>query len=214
MAYENTFPLEAIRDKSLATARKMGFPTNDSLPLLDDIESTKTAGEVVDRLLCIFVAAGISYGFEREKARAWLRSENLFGKLTPFEREFIENDKGSHPVFEFEIEAMWALAWILGLIPRLDFNKECSNRFAEMLPNVRLGESSKAFRATVELRPTLEIVAACDLAYCLHWGIRQAAISTRMDLPGKVPPFVIEERRRALDWFLGNEPWHEWPLDT
>jgi hypothetical protein len=213
VAYENTFSLKAIRDSSLATARKMGFPTNDSLPLLDDIESAKTADEVVDRLLCIFVAAGCSYGFDRKKARAWLRGENLYGKMTPFEREFIEKDEGDHPKFELEIEAMWALAWILGLIPRLDFSKNCSNRFAEMLPNIPKGANSKALRAKVRLRPTPEIVAACDLAYCLHWGIRQAAIS-KLPTPGKVASFVIEERRRALDWFLSNEPWHEWPLDT
>jgi hypothetical protein len=213
VAHENTFSLKSIRDGSLATARKMGFPTNASLPLLDDIGSSKTADEVIDRLLCLFVAAGCSYGFDREKARAWLGREKLLGKMTPLERECLENEQGSYPMFEREIEAMWALAWILGLIPRLDFRKNCSNHFAPMLPNVRLGESSETFRAKIRLRPTPEIVPVCDLAYCLHWGIRHAAISMQ-PRPGKVSSFVIEERRRALDWFLGNESWHERPLDT
>ena len=213
MAYENISSLKAIRDDSLATARKMGFPTNDSLPLLDDVQSPKTADEVVDRLLCLFVAAGCSFGFDRAKAHAWLENENLLGKMTPLERGCLENDRESYPVFDREIEAMWALAWILGVIPRLDFSKNCSNRFASMLPNVRLGESSEAFRSKVQIRPTPQIVPVCDLAYCLHWGIRQAEIS-KLPTPGKVLSFVIEERRRALDWFLGNEPWHEWPLDT
>ncbi len=63
------------------------------------------------------------------------------------------------------------------------------------------------------LRSDDQIVSAADLAYCLHWAIRQSELEGKRP-PGKVPPYVVVERRRALEWLLSDEDWDDVPLDT
>lgn len=96
---------------------------------------------------------------------------------------------------------------------QLDFTQACSDDFVEMMPELLTQESSVAFRNKARLRPIDEVAAACDLAYCLHWGIRHASL-TGQKRPGRLDEYVVEERRRGLDWFLSDEPWDEWQLDT
>jgi hypothetical protein len=204
--------LRSLREESVAISKKLKFPTNDSLPLLDPIKSTRTIDEVVDRLLCLHVCAACASGFDRDEAHAWLKKEDLFDKLTWLELEFLTTNPRAEMIFVYRIEAMWALAWIIGVVPQLDLTQHCSDDFVEMMPELLTQESSVAFRQKARLRPVDEVAAACDLAYCLHWGFRHSSISDQ-----KRPwldEYVVEERRRALDWFLGDEPWHEWPLDT
>jgi hypothetical protein len=193
--------LKSIREGSIAAVRKLKFPINESLPLLDPIKSVKTVDEVVDRLLCLNACAAYAVGFDRDEAHSWLKSEGLFDKLTGLELEFFTTNPHAEMIFEDRIEAMWSLAWIIGIVPKLDFTKDCSDNFVEMMPNLVTQESGQALREKARLRSTEEVAAACDLAYCLHWGIRHAAI-TGQKRPGRVDESVIEERRRALDWFL------------
>jgi len=193
--------------------KRLKFPINESLPLLDPIKSIRTVDEVIDRLLCLHACAAYASGFDRDEAHAWLKREGLFDKLTWLELEFLTTNPDAEMIFVDRIEAMWALAWIIGIVPQLDFSKECSDDFVEMMPDLLTQESSSAFREKARLRPIDEIAAACDLAYCLHWGIRHAAV-TGQKRPGRLEEEDIEERRRGLDWFLSDEPWEEWRLDT
>ncbi len=82
-----------------------------------------------------------------------------------------------------------------------------------MLPNLKQSQSSTDFRKKANPRPLEQIVMACDLAYFLHWAIRQAELSGKQP-PANLKPYVIVERRRALEWLLSKEAWDEVPLDT
>jgi len=210
---QNTTALRSLREGSSAFLKRLKFPINESLPLLDPIKSIRTVDEVIDRLLCLHACAAYASGFDRDEAHAWLKREGLFDKLTWLELEFLTTNPDAEMIFVDRIEAMWALAWIIGIVPQLDFSKECSDDFVEMMPDLLTQESSSAFREKARLRPIDEIAAACDLAYCLHWGIRHAAV-TGQKRPGRLEEEDIEERRRGLDWFLSDEPWEEWRLDT
>jgi hypothetical protein len=108
---------------------------------------------------------------------------------------------------------MWALTWAIGIVSELNFAKDCDNHFVLLLPNLKQNQSSSEFRNRINPRPIEQVVAACDLAYCLHWAIRE------LELHGKPSPdgfkaYRIIERRRALDWFLSKKQWDEIPLDT
>jgi hypothetical protein len=205
--------LDVIREQSLKTACRIGVTVSEALPLLDKAQTTKATNEIISRLLCLHATAACAHGFDRGKARAWLEQELLSGELTAAERQFLEGSQGDPDRFKVQVEGMWALAWALGIVPRLDFDKGCDDSFVTMLPNLKVGEKSDTLRSKVKLRSIDEVFSACDLAYCLHWAVRQAYLSGGGSA-GKVPPYVIEERRRALEWLLSSEQWDEVALDT
>lgn len=108
---------------------------------------------------------------------------------------------------------MWALAWALGLVQELDFWKDCDNGFVTMMPNLKTEESGEEVRSKSRLRPVDELASACDTAYCLHWAVRQSELEGKRP-PDALKPYVVIERRRALEWLLGDEPWDALSLDT
>jgi hypothetical protein len=180
---------------------------------LDGSERVRATKAIVERLLCLLAVAASAYGLDRDKARAWLEQENLWSRLTESEDHFIRDGKGDASRFIVQIEGMWALAWSLGLVGKLDFSEECDSKFVTMLPNLKIGERSDELRSRVKFRAVDDILAACDLSFCLHWAIRQAQL-TGTKLPSKVQPYVIEERRRALEWLVNDDQWSDGPLDT
>ena len=202
-----------IRIKSLREAAKLGFPVNSALPLLDECIESKAVEQIVQRLLCLHVVAACAYGFDRGKAKDWIKSEKLGDSLSPSELDFLKNPKTQSDKFKCQIESMWALAWALGLVPKMNFGEECDSNFVFVLPDLKVSQPSSVILSKIKLQTLDAQVAACDLAYCLHWAIRQAQIA-RTDTPGKVAPYVIIERRRALEWLLGSMQWDEITLDT
>jgi hypothetical protein len=59
-------------------------------------------------------------------------------------------------------------------------------------------------RAEAALRDDAEVRAALDLARCLTWGLGDPELSVGFS-PGEVEPYVVWERRRALEWLLGAD---------
>lgn len=204
---------ETLRKRSLQVVALLGYSTNNALPLLNDDPHLRCAKQVVDRLLCLNAVAASAYGFDRCKAKEWLAHEAALQFLTDAERLFVERGIGESEKFKLQIEGMWALAWSLGLVVELDFTRSCDKNFMKMLPNLKNRQSADALRSEVRQRTAIDVLAAADLAYCLHWAVRDAQVHGRM-LPGKVPAYVVEERRRALDWLLGTEAWDQIALDT
>lgn len=99
------------------------------------------------------------------------------------------------------------------MAPKLDFAKLCPDDLVTMLPNLRTADSSSSFRSRAQRRSIEELLAASDLAYCLHCALTNAVLRGEQP-PGRVPGWVIIERRRALEWALSDEDWDEVPLDT
>lgn len=208
--------LEGLRAKSLEQTRALGLEINPALPLLDEDMVLRTPDEIVARLLCMHVAANRAYGFKRRPARKWMEQEGLYPFIDDSERKFIDQWLGRKNKNKFiaQIEGMWALAWVLTLFDDLDFLEHCSDELIHMLPRLVHAETSDSFRRKVSMRPLDEVAAACDLVYCLHWAMRDALLQ-RQTPPIEVPLYLIEERRRALDWAVSKKiPWNEVPLDT
>jgi hypothetical protein len=82
-----------------------------------------------------------------------------------------------------------------------------------MLPDLKAGASIETFLKGLVLREKDEVLEKSDLAYCLHWGAREASLSAKQ-IAGAVPESVIRERRRALEWLIGDDDWYEVALDT
>jgi hypothetical protein len=203
----------AIRMQSLTTAAGLGYPVNKALPLLDQSRVTHSCDEVVDRILGMLSVAACAYGFDNQKAVEWLGRESKAELLTSPERDFLRTKVGDKRSFMEQIEGIWALAWSIGVVPHLDYGQPCAQDFVVRLPDLKGGKSSASFRDSARVRPDEEVVAACDLGYCLHWAIRDSQLRG-MKVPGKVDAYVVIERRRALEWLLSDEDWKDVTLDT
>jgi len=201
----------AMRQRSLAKAAALGFPINPSLPLLEEIELRRTKDQVVDRILGILCVGAVAYGFERGRAVSWLERESREWLLTPAETAFMQGDSVDR-IFKEQIEGGWALSWAVGLVEGLDFFAPCSSDFVRLLPDVKNDEPAESFRAQVRLRPIEAIAGTLDLSYCLHWAIVDGELHSRG--MQRLPPYVVIERRRALEWLTTDTPWEQITLDT
>jgi Domain of unknown function (DUF4272) len=200
-----------ICSRKLASEKGVTIP--DSLPLLEDDLTPRDQNEAISRLLCLNATAAVAYGFAKAKAMAWIDRENLATFLMDDERRFLEKGEGIPRGFIMQIEGMWALAWALNLVSELDFWKDCASNFDSLFPDLRTRETSSAFRQRAAFRSPDELVSACDLAYSLHWAVRQAEIENKLP-PAKLKPYVVVKRRRALEWVLSTEEWNDISLDT
>lgn len=204
----------AIRKRSLKEAARLGYEVSADLPLSDFDVKAREADELVDRCLVLHTLIAVSYGVARDTVKAWLAQEDLLGALSSRERRYLEAGSAADDEFHRGLsESIWALVWSLGMAPKLDFAKPCPNDLVRMLPNLKTAESSSAFRGRAQRRSTEELLAASDLAYCLHWAVTDAVLRGVPE-PGRVPGWIIVERRRGLEWMLTDEDWDEVPLDT
>lgn len=203
---------KAFRSQSLARLAKVGILLPSSLPLIDDF-SVRPIEEIVDRILCLNAVAAAAHGFSGERATAWLSGEHLLGKLTEDERSFLGRGNGKAEAFKVQVEGMWALSWMTGIVDEIDFQRQCDPRFVTLLPNLKIAENSSSFRTRAHLRGHAAIGAEVDLAYCLHWAVREAEISGT-PAPAAIAAYIVVQRRRALDWAIGNQGWNEVPIDT
>jgi len=202
-----------LRKESLAAAQRLDYSVDVALALLDESSITRSDDEIVDRLLAMLCVAACAYGFDNRKAANWLDREAKVDLLTEAERQFLQTKIGNRQAFMFQIEGIWALAWSIRAVPTLDFGTPCPQDFVTRLPDLKGNGRSAAFREAARVRPLSDIASACDLAYCLHWAIRDAQVR-RAQRPGKVDEYVVLERRRALEWLLTEDPWEEISLDT
>ena len=213
MASLTSTEINRTRAGSLKVIGSVGLSVPASLPLLDAGSQLRSQAGAVDRLLCLNAVAAAAYGFDRVRSLAWVRQEKLESTLTTREQAFLDRGEGHPLTFQVQIEGMWALAWSLGLAPELDFWKDCSSGFVSQLPNLKAGQSGAELRRKANLKSLAEVVNACDLAYCLHWIVRQAEVD-RKPLPSGLKGYLVTERRRALEWLLSNEGWDSVSLDT
>jgi hypothetical protein len=200
-----------IRAKSLEAAARHGLVIPAHLPLLERDLRLRHQDEVLDRLMCLNAAAAAAFGFDKAKALAWLHQEDLDAKMSSSERRFLQGGQGGRQAPA--VESMWALAWALGFVPRLDFWKDCDDGFVALMPNLKVAQSSEEWRNKARLREISELMSACDLAYCLHWAVRQSALDETL-ASLNLSPFSVVERRHSLEWLVGIDAWDEIQLDT
>ncbi|MCE9534370.1 MAG: DUF4272 domain-containing protein [Planctomycetes bacterium] len=201
-----------IRTISWEIVTKFGFPKNDALPLLDNVTIVRSKDEIVNRIFGMNSLAASACGYDRKKALAWLERDGSVELLTRHEQEFLRGAQKNAVPFMAQVEGMWALCWCLRVVPDLNFSKPCSDDFVKSLPDLKKDESGEGFRRRSFLRDSEEIVAKFDLAYCLHWGLVHAELIGK---PTKrIKPYVITERRRALEWLFSSDAWDDLSSDT
>ena len=201
-----------VRERSRRALAAHGLSVPTSLPAIDPA-ALRPLEDIRDRLFCLNAVAAVAYGFDADKARSWLDKEHLSEQLSQPEIRLLERGQGNRDAFRAQVEGMWVLAWALSIVSEIDFWRDCSPTFVTLLPNLKAGESVTRTMAQAELRTSHEVMAACDLSYCLHWIIRESMLRNG-PLPRDLAPYVVIERRRALEWMLSKDAWDMVDLST
>lgn len=204
---------DELRQASLRKATALGYPPATTLPLLDDSLRLRSAKEITERALTLSGVVAVSYGFPRERVTEWLQREGLEATPGKAEAAFLQHKIGDAQPFQIQVESLTAFAWALGFLGVLDFDKPSPAHLVSIFPDLKKFESSIHFRDKAKLRDRDDVLRACDLAYCLHWGINQRSIE-RKPVPSALPPHVVIEKRRAIEWMLSSEDWEDVSLDT
>jgi hypothetical protein len=110
-------------------------------------------------------------------------------------------------------DAIFALAWLLGMSKHLDPTAPTDERLMEALPHLPEGETFRAWRSRILAAPrdAAEAAAMLDFYYCLDWSYLEAE-RRGMDLPGVIDANAIGQRRWALEWaVVFKGPYHDPP---
>lgn len=205
--------LKVIRRRSAAQAKFLGYAVNPGLPAFggEDVQ-LRSPQQLRERMLCLTAVLWRAAGLSEGQTRTWLEKGGLVERLTAAENTYLLKPE-NNPTMSPRAEALYALAWAGGLVADLDFSRECPKNLVRLFPNVPGGQSAASFSESLPLRSEEQLIEQCDLAYCLHWAIRDAALHGRQP-PGKLLPVYVVERRLALEWMIQRVDWDDVALDT
>lgn len=205
----------AVRDASMAEIRRLGLPLPpENYPLVwepgDSVE-LRPAAELEDRLAVLNVVLARCFGLPQETAMSWLLTSHVMDAVTEPEWHFLTDGVGDPRAFALHLEAVYGLAWLLGICQHLDPVRPSDNKLLGQLPDLRCQETYASWRARTLLAPRhpAEVAAVLDLYYCLDWSYLEAERSGSA-LPGLIDANTIGQRRWALEWaviFYG--PYHD-----
>ncbi|GAA2389336.1 DUF4272 domain-containing protein [Dactylosporangium salmoneum] len=209
---------QRVREASLEELHRLRLPMPPpDFPLVwepgDQVE-LRPGGEIEARAACLNVVLARAMGMPPELGVQWLAEARLVDRLTAPEWQFVADGAGDEHSFALHVEALFALAWLLGIALDLDPLLRCAaEALLERLPNLAQGESFDAWRSRTLAAPQSAVAAAqqLDLYYCLDWSIQEAERS-RLPLPGQADSNSVGQRRWALEWaviFAG--PYHGTP---
>jgi hypothetical protein len=209
----------AVREASLDELERLGLPVPPpAFPLIwepgDTIDMRSTA-EIEARAAVLHVVVARCFGMPTEAAMSWLLGSHLVEFVTPPEWQFVIGAKGDHRSFVLHHDAVFALAWLLGLARHLDPTEPPEGRLMTQMPDLPSGESFNSWRSRSLMSPRDPIEAAVllDLYYCLDWAFQELE-QNGMPLPGEIDGNAIGQRRWALEWaVIFKGPFHEKPAE-
>ncbi|MBN1173234.1 MAG: DUF4272 domain-containing protein [Micromonosporaceae bacterium] len=194
-----------VREHNLGVLERLGLPLPpDGFPLVwepGDTAALRARSEIESRMAVLNVVLACCFGMPQDLAMAWLLDARLVDHLTKQESRFIVGGEGDGRVFALQYEAVFALAWVLGIAMDIDPKLPAAEGLTERLPNLPAGESYPQWlgRTLAAPRRAADAAVQLDLYYCLDWAYLAAEREQR-PLPGLIDSNTIGQRRWALEW--------------
>jgi hypothetical protein len=209
----------AVREASLDELERLGLPLPPpGFPLVwepgDSIVLRPTV-VLEARAAILHVVVARCFGMPTELAMGWILGSHLVDLVTPPEWEFVIGAKGDHRSFVLHHDAVFALAWLLGLAQHLDPTAPPEDRLMSQMPDLPAGETFGQWRSRSLMAPRdpVEAVVLLDLYYCLDWAFQESQASGA-PLPGEIDSNAIGQRRWALEWaVVFHGPYHDKPAE-
>ncbi len=209
----------SIRRSTVKVLGRLGIPAPPpGHPLVwepGDLVELRPIEDIEARAAVLNVVLAAVFGLPRPDAMRWLLRARLLEHVSKQEWHLIASGTGDPRQFALRLDAMYALAWVLGMVDELDPELNVPDGLPALFPDVSHNQSYGLWRSRMlpASRTAAEVAAALDLYYCVDWAYRDAIRAGRRP-PGAVQPFVVSQRRWALEWavvFTG--PYHEPPPD-
>lgn len=179
----------------------------------DRVELRPTA-EIEARAAVLHLVVARCFGMPPQPAMSWLLSSHLVETVTQPEWQFVVGGRGDHRSFALHHDAVFALAWVLGLTKHLDPESPTDERLMDTMPDLSAGETFRQWRSRTLAAPreAAEAAALLDLYYCLDWGHLEAR-RRRLPRPSLIDTDAIGQRRWALEWaVVFRGPYHDPPV--
>ncbi|MEU7870260.1 DUF4272 domain-containing protein [Dactylosporangium sp. NPDC049140] len=208
---------QRVREASLEELHRLRLPLPPpDFPLIwepGDQVDLRPGPSIEARAACLNVVLARAWGLPPELGVQWLAEARLVEWLTPEEWRFVAEADGDERAFARHVEALFTLAWLLGIAMDLDPLWGAAEGLMERLPNLAQGESFDTWRRRTLAAPrsALEAARQLDLYYCLDWALRECE-RRGLPLPGQLDASAAGQRRWALEWavvFAG--PYHGAP---
>lgn len=182
-------------------------------------DEIRPAQEVARRSLALFGVVGRALGLSRDQVISWLRTEELWGALTPHEVAYLEQaepPRKAHINFGWQSERLIVLLWALGKVLELpDSATQCdTSLFMSVLPPFAK-TATGAFIAQARLIDDEKLWKQAEAYLDDHWKARDARLHGR-PMPPTIDIEIVQERHHAINWITGYESlsWDEVTTDT
>lgn len=188
------------------------FPEDD----FEDHDTPRSAIEIAKRAIALHCVIAASHEVSKTDIAGWLKSENLYGELSPWERRFVEAEENTRRDIiqaTWRVEGQVALLWSIQKIDQMDaLTGPCNTTpLIDAMPD--LFSSTSAFIESATLRSKEEIGEEYERIYDIHWRVRNAK---NKGLPIEYNSGVVQERHYAMNWVTGycGQEWDKITTDT
>jgi hypothetical protein len=175
-----------------------------------DRVSVRPSADIEARMAILNVVLARAFGMPSDLAAAWLRDAHLMERLTGAEWDFVVSGLGDRDVFALHFDALFALAWVIGIAMDLDPMRPSAEGLVGRLPLLPENESFADWRRRTLTAPREPVTAAAalDLYYCLDWAYLESE-RLGLPLPGPLDSNAVGQRRWALEWaVVRHGPFH------
>lgn len=215
---ETLLDLSVVKRESEEYVLSRGGGICDWLPSvgLEEI-SLRDSANVASRALALNILVNVAFGAPIAIARRWLTDNELLDSLTAKESSIIvgecEPSEETRTCLKWQIESLWAAAWVGNLANELSPVQDISSSLASWFPSLRNNEPANAFFEKFNLRSRDDIYKKLDLFYRAHWHSRNCQLEGKDSDP--FHPGPVQHRRHFLEWVLHSETkWDDVDLST
>jgi Domain of unknown function (DUF4272) len=202
---------------SEATLNQFGVKINKNLPCIDASTEIiiREKHEIINRAYALLTIAAKGEGVEQEYLDRNVQEKNI-NSFSPVESQIYKaanlNDQ-ERAYATWRYESLNVMLWALGKVDTLVYLNEICN-VSEIVTAI-FQPTREAFKNSVTLRNTSEILEELDKIYRMNWACVDARIKNQ-PTTGNLDASIVYERHYSLNWLTQyqNQDWDDVQTNT
>lgn len=181
-------------------------------------DELRSASEIAKR--AIIVANLVTVAYDEKPVNEvidWLKKENLYDELSPYEQKFLDNSKDEQLGINisWRSEALVILLWSIGNIKDIPPMTEVVENSLFKDKVIFAPAPTSEYINSSTLRDEDEIFEKYDEVHSAHWSVVDARINDKPP-PNNLNSGIVYERHFGFNYVVGymGLPWDEITTDT